>query len=80
MFEKYIFMIFKQVREIFIFTGRERNGLLVLLFLLLLLVCLDFALPILLPEKVYDVSAWKEEAEKFYAKIPSETKPGGSNF
>jgi DNA uptake protein ComE-like DNA-binding protein len=63
-------MVFKQVREIFIFTRKERNGLLVLMFLLFFLVCLDFALPLLIPETVYDVTAWKEEAEKYYEKIP----------
>jgi competence protein ComEA len=61
-------MIFRQFREYFIFTRRERNGLLILVFLLLATVCLDFLVPYVIPEKEYDVSGLKAEAEKYYAK------------
>lgn len=73
-------MFFKQVREMFIFTSKERNGLLVLLFILLIIVCLDLSLPFLLPEKRCDVSAWKEEAEKYYATIPLKVEPEAEIF
>ena len=75
-----IAMNFKQVREFFIFTRKERNGLLVLMFILLVIICLDIYLPFLLPDKVYDVTAWKEEAAKYYAKIPSGSKPEKLTF
>lgn len=73
-------MLFKQVREMFIFTSKERNGLLILLFILFVTICLDFALPLLLPEKTCDVSAWKEEAEKYYATIPLKVEPEAEIF
>ena len=73
-------MLFKQAREIFIFTSKERNGLLILLFILFVTICLDFALPLLLPEKICDVSAWKEEAEKYYATIPLKAEPEAETF
>lgn len=73
-------MLFKQVREMFIFTSKERNGLLVLLFILLITVCLDFSLPLLLTEKSCDVSAWKEEAEKYYATVPLKVEPEAEIF
>jgi DNA uptake protein ComE-like DNA-binding protein len=65
-------MNFKQVREFFIFTHKERNGLLVLIFLLLVAVCSDFFLPYFIPEKIYDVSDWKIQAENYYATVPLE--------
>jgi DNA uptake protein ComE-like DNA-binding protein len=54
----------KQLRDILLFSRQERNGILVLLFILLLVVCFDFFLPYLLPVKAYDVSEWKCEVEK----------------
>jgi len=64
-------MNFKQVREIFIFTRNERNGILLLLFILLIAVSLDLSLPFLFADREYDVTAWREEAEKYYASVPS---------
>ncbi len=63
-------MNFKQLREFFIFTRKERNGLLVLVFILFITICLDVSLPYILPVKEYDVSKWKEETAKFYAASP----------
>ena len=60
-------MQFKQLRDFFVFTRKERNGLLILIFILFLAICLDFSIPFLLPDKKYDVSKWKEETEKFYS-------------
>jgi competence protein ComEA len=65
-------MNFKQFREFFIFTHKERNGLLVLNFLLFLAICSDFFLPFFISEKICDDSEWKKEAEKYYATIPLE--------
>jgi len=61
-------MIFRQIREYFIFTRRERNGLLVLVFILLATVCADYLIPNLIPENDCDASDLKEEAEKHYTK------------
>jgi competence protein ComEA len=60
-------MSFKQLREIFIFTSKERNGLLILVFILFLLVCGNFFLPYLIPKKEYDTSGWEREAAKKYS-------------
>ena len=65
-------MKFKQIREYFIFTRKERNGLLILVLILMLTVLLDFLIPFLVPEREYDVTAWKQEAEKYYAAVPFE--------
>ncbi len=72
-------MNLQQLREFFIFTRKERNGILLLLFILLCVLCLDFALPYILPEREYDVTAWKEEAEKYHASVsPKEELPKDS--
>lgn len=60
-------MIFKQIREFFIFSHKERNGLLILVFILLVTVVLDFFMPFLIPKKEFDTTAWKDAAEKQYA-------------
>lgn len=69
-------MTFRQVREIFIFTNRERNGLLVLSFLLVASVGINFLIPRLIPEKDYDLTDWKASAEAYYAgsKLPVATE------
>ena len=63
-------MEFKHIREYFLFTRKERNGLLILVFILMLTVLFDFSIPFLVPERNYDVTAWKQEAEKYYAAVP----------
>jgi competence protein ComEA len=67
-------MIFRQFREYFIFTRRERNGLLILVFLLLATVCLDYLIPYVIPEKECDVSGLKAEAEKYYTKTKQDNE------
>jgi competence protein ComEA len=64
-------MRFKQIREFFIFTHKERSGLLILLTILVLTILLDVAMPFLLPEKECDTTAWKQEVEKYYAAVPA---------
>lgn len=59
-------MNFKQLREVFIFTAKERNGLLILVFILFLVVGGNYFLPYFVPEKEYDTSSWKREAAKLY--------------
>lgn len=71
-------MPFKQLRDFFIFSRKERNGLLVLTVLLVLTLCVDFSLPLFFPGKAYDTSAWKQVAEKFYARPP--TGPAKKSF
>lgn len=62
-------------RDYFIFTGKERNGIILLLILLFLAVCLDIALPYLIPDKEYDTTAWNAEAEKYLANPPISKEP-----
>ena len=57
-------MKLKQLRDILLFSRQERNGILLLFVILLLVVCFDFFLPYFLPVKEYDVSDWKREVEK----------------
>jgi competence protein ComEA len=65
-------MKFKHIREIFTFTSRERNGLVILVTLLMSTVLWDFSIPYILPHTDCDVTAWKQEAEKYYAAVPLE--------
>jgi len=60
-------MRFSQLREIFIFTSKERNGTLLLLCLLFITLLLHRLLPLLIPEKEFDTTAWRKEAGQFYA-------------
>ena len=71
-------MSFKQLREIFIFTSKERNGLLMLVFILFLLVCGNFFLPYLLPPKEVDTSGWKKEVGKIDPPEPVISNPDAS--
>ena len=73
-------MDLQQLREFFIFTRKERNGILFLLFILLCVIGLDFALPYILPEKEYDVTAWKEEEEKYHAAATPKEEPQKDRF
>ena len=59
-------MNFIQFRELFIFTAKERNGLLVLVFILFLVICGNYFLPYLIAEKQYDTARWRKEVEKYY--------------
>jgi DNA uptake protein ComE-like DNA-binding protein len=72
-------MNFKQLREIFIFTRKERNGLLLLLLILLFVICLNVLLPHFLPGKEYDTTAWSLEAEKYYAQAAPRSEPDSFN-
>ncbi len=67
MFENCLNMIFKQIRDFFIFTHKERNGLLLLIVILLLTIYLDLYLPLLIPQKVYDVADWETKTDKYYS-------------
>lgn len=69
-------MNLRQLRELFIFTAKERNGLLVLLFILFLVVCGNYFLPYLVSEKEYDTINWRKEVEKQYH---NEIAPLGQN-
>ena len=73
-------MQLRQFREIFIFTSKERNGILLLLGILFITLCLHLLLPFLLPEKEFDTTAWRMEAEKFYAETAKAKEPATINF
>lgn len=72
-------MLFRQIREYFIFTRRERNGLLVLVFVLVMALSADFVIPYLVPGKVTDLSGVKSEADAYFSQrqpvIPQEEIP-----
>jgi competence protein ComEA len=68
-------MNLKQLREFFIFTRGERNGIMVLLLILTVAIILNIILPYIFPVKRFDTTAWNEEADKYYAKIPPKEKP-----
>ncbi len=67
-------MNLKQLREFFIFTRGERNGIVVLLFILLLAIILKITLPYFIPVKQFDTTAWNTEADKYYSKTPLKEK------
>ncbi|HEY5511865.1 MAG TPA: helix-hairpin-helix domain-containing protein [Prolixibacteraceae bacterium] len=68
-------MSLKQFREIFIFTSKERNGLLILVFILFLMVCGNYFLPYMIPKKEYDTSGWEKEVTKYNHTEPVITSP-----
>lgn len=73
-------MNLRQLRELFIFTAKERNGLLILVFILFLVICGNYFLPYLVSEKEYDTGNWRKEVEKQYQnKIVSQEHNGGSS-
>ena len=65
-------MFLRELGEIFIFSKRERNGILFLLSILLFVVVLDLMLPLFLKEQVYDTTAWREKAEAYFAQSSSD--------
>lgn len=62
-------MIFKQLRELFVFTRKERNGILLLLFILLCSISMNVVLPFFIRDKEYDVAAWSREVEKYQTSV-----------
>ncbi|MCK9414633.1 MAG: helix-hairpin-helix domain-containing protein [Prolixibacteraceae bacterium] len=68
-------MNLQRLREFFIFTRKERNGILLLLFILLLVLVMDLALPYILPERKYDLTAWREEAIRYNAEVSPKEGP-----
>ncbi|MEI7422404.1 MAG: helix-hairpin-helix domain-containing protein [Prolixibacteraceae bacterium] len=59
-------MNIRQLRELFLFTAKERNGLLILVFILFLVIGGNYFLPYFISEKEYDTSSWRKEVEKYY--------------
>jgi DNA uptake protein ComE-like DNA-binding protein len=49
-------MSFKKWREAFVFSNKERNGLLVLVFFLLIIIAADYFLPVIFPPKMEEVT------------------------
>ncbi len=80
MVEKIMIMNFNHFREFFIFSHQERNGLIVLVILIMATVCIDFLLPYLKPEQQVDVTAWKKQVEDYYAQIPEKELPVEEKF
>lgn len=65
-------MQLRQIRELFQFNRRERNGILILIMVLLVAIFIDYSLPFLTFKKEYDIKEWQDQAEEFYA--PSRTE------
>ena len=64
-------MFLRELGEFFIFSKRERNGILLLLSILLFVVALDLMLPLFLKEQEYDMTVWREKAEAYFARSSS---------
>lgn len=53
-------------RNIFTYTRKEKNGILVLLSVILLIVALNYLIPLFIYEDNTDFSGWKSEIDDFY--------------
>ena len=78
-------MLKKFLQEYFTFTRSERNGLIILLSLLLLLIAARAIIPILLPEEVTGFEAFEDELALFESSLQIReeaevSEPDGSSF
>lgn len=60
-------MQLKWLAGLFLFTRKERNGILILLLLLLLSILINLSIPYLFPSKKYDLAAWEQEINRLKA-------------
>ncbi len=60
-------MKFKRVNEFFVFTNREKKGIIILLCLILLLITADVLLPLFYPTKKYDFTKWEKQIDEYLA-------------
>jgi competence protein ComEA len=58
-------MKFKAIHELFHFTKTERNGIIVLLCIIFILIGINISLPYIVKDKPVDTSAWEEEVEQY---------------
>jgi DNA uptake protein ComE-like DNA-binding protein len=57
----------RRVRELFIFTEKEKRGIIILLCLIFLLTAADFLLPSIFGENRYDFTRWENEIDEYFA-------------
>jgi competence protein ComEA len=60
--------MFKELRELFVFTGKEKKGIFVLLSLIVLLILVNLLLPLFITHEPVDTSKWEAEVENYYAR------------
>lgn len=60
-------MKLKNLHEFFIFTGKEKRGILILLCLITLLIATDLLLPFLYRGSKFDFAPWKKEIDGYLA-------------
>ena len=64
-------MKFSFLRTYFSFSKREKNGLLVLLTILLVIIGINLMLPIIIPTPKYDFSEWEEQVATYQKHLDS---------
>jgi competence protein ComEA len=57
----------KELRELIVFNRKEKNGIFVLLFLIVLLIVVNLLLPFFITHQPVDTSKWEAEVENYYA-------------
>lgn len=57
----------RKIQELFIFTEKEKRGIIVLLCLIFLLIIIDILLPLINGESKYDFTAWEKEMDQYFA-------------
>ena len=60
--------MFKEFRELFVFTGKEKKGIFVLLSLIVLLILINLLLPLFITHQPVDTSKWEAEVENYYTR------------
>ena len=60
-------MKFRWIRELFSFSGKERTGILTLLFIIFFLIVLWKLIPILIPKETVDFSEWEAQVNTYLA-------------
>ena len=53
------------IKDYFSFNKRERNGILILMAVLIIAISIPYLLPLFIPTKNTDFSAFKNDIEKF---------------
>lgn len=59
--------MFKELRQLFVFTQKEKYGIFVLLSLIALLIAVNLSLPFFITNQPVDTSKWEAEVENYYA-------------
>lgn len=57
-------MNLRWLNDLFLFSRKERNGILILLVILLFSILVNLLIPHLIPEKKFDIAKWEKEIEQ----------------